>query len=99
MRAFDVMHIATLACGLRDNSRCKMKAAGLTVDIDRLLLARIADSNALCAWFNTEDARHGKNRPQSCVRILTGNTINDKEKAVPFESGAAFDAKWRELNV
>ena len=43
---YPVDYIATLAVGLRDNSRIKLKAAGLKVDMKTLLIARIADNTA-----------------------------------------------------
>lgn len=89
--------IAKLACGLRDNSRIKMKAAGLEVDINRLLLAHIADNTAINTWFKTEDGQKGQNRPKSYVRILT-EKIDESKTARGFESSADFDAEWRRIN-
>lgn len=96
MKAFECLYIAKLVWGLRDTSRIKMKVSGLTVDIDRLLLARIADNTAINWWIQTEDARKGKNQPKSCVKALTGKS-DDASKAVPFESAEAFEKERERL--
>lgn len=74
-----------------------MKAAGLEVDINRLLLAHIADNTAINWWLKTEDAKNGKNQPKSMVRILT-EKIDESKQAKTFETSADFDAEWRRLN-
>ena len=90
-------YIATLAKGLRDNSRIKMKAVGLEVDLDRLLLAHIADNTAINVWLKTKDAEKGRNQPKSFVRVLT-DKIDDSKKAKQFETSADFDEEWRRIN-
>ena len=97
IRNLPVSYVATLAIGLRDNSRIKMKASGLEVDINRLLLAHIADSCAINVWFKTKDAEKGRNQPRSIVKILTGE-IDESKKAREFDSGADFDAAWRKIH-
>ena len=64
-------YIATLAIGLRDNSRIKLKLLGLRVDINMLLLAHIADNTAINVYAKTKDAKSGKNRPTSFVNLFT----------------------------
>jgi len=96
MRSFSCSLIAKLVYGLRDTSRIKMKMSGLTVDIDRLLLARIADNTAIGWWIHTEGARKGENQPKSCVQALTGK-VDDASKAVPFESAEAFEKERKRL--
>jgi hypothetical protein len=97
MRKFPLRYIATLANGLRDNSRIKMKASGLEADINRLLLAHIADNCAINVWTKTEDGQKGINQPKSFVKALT-EKIDDSKTAKGFISGADFDAAWREIN-
>lgn len=96
---YPVEYVATLAMGLRATSRIKMKASGLelSVDINTLLMAHIADNTAINVYFKTEDAKDGTNRPKSLVEALT--TKIDKSKvAKSFATGADFDAEWRRLN-
>lgn len=97
MRSMSCGFIATLANGLRDNSRIKMKAMGLECDVERLLLAHIADNTAINVWLKTKDAEKGENRPKSAVAILT-DKIDESKKAKPFNTSADFDQEWRRLN-
>lgn len=90
-----VEYAATLAAGLRDTSRIKLKASGLKVDTNTLLLARIADGVTLNVYAKTKDAKHGRNRPKSLVEALTKDENNNLRS---FESGAEFEAEWRRIN-
>ena len=93
MRDMDPGLIATLAVGLRSDSRIKMEANGLKVDSKTLLLAHIADNTAINTWFKTEDGQKNQNRPPSMLQILTGNM----QQEIGFDSGNEFEKKWREL--
>ena len=88
-----VLLIATLAQGLRSDSRIMMAINGLKVDVKTLLLAHIADSTAINTWFKTEDGQKGHNRPQSMLQLMTGNIPEN----VGCDSGEDFDEKWRKL--
>lgn len=90
-------YIATLAAGLRDNSRIKLKLYGLRVDIEMLLLAHIVDNTAINIYAKTKDAKKGINQPESFVELLTKKN-ETKKKAREFDSGADFDKEWRRLN-
>lgn len=72
MRGLSVSLLATLASGLREDSRIKRKLAGVTVTQDTLLLAMAVDRLNFLSWAKTEDARKGENRPKSVVEILLG---------------------------
>ena len=95
MYELPVFYVATLANGLRYDSRIKMAVNGLGVDIKTLLLAHIADNTAINWWLKTEDAQKGRNRPKSLVKLLTSKP---DEIAKGFDSGDEFIEKWRELN-
>lgn len=88
-----VMFVATLANGLRSDSRIMMAAAGLKVDIKTLLLAHIADNTAIEMWFHSEDGQKNQNRPPSMLKTLTG--IKTEEPG--FDSGEDFEKEWRKL--
>ena len=89
------LYIATLAKGLREDSRIIMLVNGLKVDMKTLLLAHIADNTAINVWFKTKDAEHGQNRPPSLARLFT---MKDSEKAKGFDDGDDFIEEWRRLN-
>lgn len=93
--SLDANYAAILADGLRDNSRIKMAAAGLKVDVNTLLLARIADAAALNVYAKTKDAAKGRNKPKSILEALTKEDRQDLRR---FTSGADFEAEWRRLN-
>ena len=97
MRRLSCAYVAILANGLRDDSRIKMKASGLEVPIDRLLLAHIADNTAINVWLKTKDGEKGKNQPKSIVKALT-EKIDESSLTRPFESSSDFDEEWRRLN-
>ena len=90
------IYIATLAIGLRDNSRVKLKLLGLRVDLEMLLLAHIVDNTAINIWAKTKDAKNNINRPQSFVELLSKKK-ESKEKAREFNSGEDFEKERRRL--
>lgn len=95
MYALSVDYAATLANGLRENSRIRLKANGLKVDVKTLLLAHIVDNTRLNVYAKTKDAQHGRNKPKSLVEALTREDIKEIRT---FSSGAEFEAEWRRLN-
>lgn len=64
---------ATLAAGLRENSRIKMKINGEKTDIQTMLLAALVDGVNTIAWMLSEDGRRGRNRPKSVVSHIRGD--------------------------
>ena len=83
-RSLPLKTVATLAAGLRDNSRIKTIAAGLPATQDILLLAAIADRvDALRYGFTDKE-------PPSLVKALFGE---DKKKndAMTFRSAKEFE--------
>lgn len=92
-----VEYVATLAIGLRNDSRIKVKLSGLEVDYKTLLLAHLVDNTAINWWMKTEDAQHGRNRPKSIVESLTIKK-DESKKLQTFKSGEDFEEKWRHLN-
>ena len=89
---------ATLAVGLRDDSRIKLKMSGMKVDFERHLLAALFDKvNWLC-WTKTENAQHGRNVPERILPLLLQDTPEKSEEEVQvFESPEAFDQEWQRL--
>lgn len=96
MMQLPVVYVATLALGLSDNSRIKLKASGLEMNCERILLAHIADNTAINAWLQSEDGRKGRNRPASMVKLLT-EKIDTSKQPRQFDSGADFDKEWERL--
>lgn len=96
--ALPVPLLAVLASGLRDDSRIKLKMAGLSGLPITAMIARAADDIALLLYSFTQDAADGKNQPQLFTDLMTGASgSTKKEKGTGFESAEAFDAAWRKL--
>lgn len=95
MRRLPVLYVATLAMGLRHNSRIMMAINGLKVDLYTLLLAHIADNTAINVYFKTKDAEKKRNQPKSLVKSLT---MDKSEIARGFDSGDDFIKEWNRLN-
>lgn len=86
---------AALSVGLRENSRVKMKIAGVEAGQDTLLLAAIVDRLSLLWWAKTKDAESGRNKPKSIFEQLTRRPEDEPEKKVTaFRSGKEFRAAW-----
>ena len=81
---------AVFSCGLRENSRIKLKMNNQLVSLEAMLLASISDRLGILAWFQSEDGQKGKNRPTAITPKLTRTQENPKE-TVAFESGEAFE--------
>lgn len=88
--------LATLAVGLRDNSRIKMKMRGERLTKTEMLLAAIVDRLSILVWHNTENGKQGINPPKSVLDALNGNEKADKEIQV-FDGGDAFDDEWERI--
>ena len=83
--------VASLACGLRANSRIILKMSGAKAPLETLLMALIADELGVLCWQNTEDGHKNRNRPKSVYESI----MKDEPKPTGFSTGAEFDA-WRE---
>lgn len=89
-------YVAILANGLREDSRIKMKANDLRLDIRTILLAHLVDNTAINVWMKSQDAQSNKNRPRSIVDILLHREKEDD--TMKFESGDDFMNMWRQIN-
>lgn len=87
--------VAIFACGLRSDSRIKMKINGMDVEPGQLLLAHIADNTRILAWQQTKDGQKGRNLPESLVGVMLGT--EEKKDVVTFETGQEFEGEWRRL--
>ena len=95
MRTLPVPLLATLASGLRENSRIRMKMAGARAPLNSLLLAAVADKLALLVWAQTRDGQAGRNRPRSLLGCLWES---EGKKAAGYGSAQEYEeAKARIL--
>lgn len=95
-KAYPLRLIATLAAGLRDDSRIKMRLAGCKVRPLFLLSAIMADALNILVWQNTADGHKGRNAPERIARVLLGEENPKKNNAV-FDSPEAFERRRKEI--
>ena len=93
------LSVAVFSCGLRDDSRIKMKLSGQSVPLDTLLLGTISDSLKTLVWFQTEDGQKGKNRPISIINLLTNKKekSQQQEDVIVFNSGEDFEQRRKRI--
>lgn len=90
-RGLSVRTLATLVVGLRDDSRTKLKLAGMPVDTNTLMLAAMVDHLAFLAWAQTENGAKGVNRPQSVVNSLLHAQEQRKTDCLSFDTADEFE--------
>lgn len=87
-RSLPLKLVATLAAGLRDNSRIKLRASGYPVALDTIILAAIADRlDALRYGLFKEDR---KATPFVVQLLGEQKTENENKKAMSFDSAEDF---------
>lgn len=69
-KGLSLKQVATLSCGLRDNSRIKMRLSDMKISTETLLVAACLDKLSFIAWSKTEEAQRNQNRPSSVVNAL-----------------------------
>ncbi|MBR2791526.1 MAG: hypothetical protein IKE12_02540 [Erysipelotrichaceae bacterium] len=81
---------ATLAVGLRANSRVKTKVAGLDVPVEFILLAGISDKLSIISWHITGEQ-------SSTPQLILPSLFNKEEpnSILAVQTGEDFDAAWR----
>ena len=89
-KALPARLIATLAAGLRANSRVKMEMSGAPLETLETLTAAVVDRLGVLVWMNSEDGRKNRNRPKSILESLA----QKETKETVFDSPEAFRAAW-----
>lgn len=91
--------VATLAAGLRENSRIKLRMAGIPCTIETMMLAMAVDRLSLLFWAKTEDGQKNRNRPESIYMRILGLNEKPENNVVAFANGCDFEAaRQRILN-
>lgn len=89
-RQLPLLKVAVFACGLRDDSRIKMKLSGQMVPLDTLLLAGVVDRLSLLVWMQSKDGQKGIKRPALLAPTLASNE-QSKTEFIAFSSGKEFE--------
>ena len=97
-RALPLDLAARLASGLGSDSRIMRALTGQTAATDDIFLAAILDRCSFLVWAQTEDAKKGKNRPESVLSKLLGVEDKHHTRGTSFANGEEFEkAKMRLL--
>ena len=86
--------MATLAAGLREDSRSAMSLSGMRVSPHDLLIAAAVDRLSLLVWSKTKDAEKGRKRPKSIVEAITKE---DNKEIITFASAEEFEEARRRI--
>lgn len=90
--------LSVFACGLREDSRIRMKINGADFSLDTIFLAGALDRLSLLLWMNSQDGQKNRNRPESLTeKLLNTGTEEKKDKVVGFENPEDFRSKWVEI--
>ncbi len=88
--ALPVPLLATLASGLGEDSRIKMKMAGFERLPMQYVIARMADEITLFRYSFADK----KETPKLITELMDMNRTPDRTKLAGFETGDAFLAEW-----
>ena len=95
IRAVPVITLARLSCGLRENSRIKMKLMGLPVSLDTLINAQILDELRWMHWRYTKDGAKNRNVPVRLTDVLLKK--KEENKPTGYASVEEFEKRRAEI--
>jgi len=95
-RALPATTLATLAAGLREGARIRMKLSGTKAPQNTLLLAACLDKLSFLAWAQTADGQAGRNRPVSVLELLLGKKERTGDVQA-FDTGEEFEAARQKI--
>lgn len=100
MDEYPASFVATLAVGLRDDSRIKMRLKDSKLTLEQGLLALILDALRINNWMHTKDAQKKRNMPKSLYRQLLGLEEAGEKKydLRHFDSLEEYEA-WHKANM
>lgn len=92
--ALPVPLMATLAAGLRDNSRIRMKMANITYIPMEVVVPRIADTlTAIGVGLSGKKAK----MPELLTDVMFAGKKKNDHPVTAFDSTESFDAAWAKL--
>jgi hypothetical protein len=94
-RALPVKTAATLACGLRQDSRISAAMQGSRYGFDIAFKAMALDYLALLWWSKTKDAENGTGHPASIYKKLF--TEEPDSEIMAFTTGESFMEAWEKI--
>lgn len=88
--------VATLCCGLPDNSRTKKKITKQKLTLIEMLLSLLVDGINIMIWQKTKDGAKGRNKPESLFRKLLDLDKKQKDELQSFTSVDDFEAWYKD---
>lgn len=85
--------VASLAVGLRSDSRIKIKLSGSKVSPDTMMMAAIIDRLNVLVWMQTKDGQHGRNQPKPLLRVFE----EPESDTISFLSGEDYEKERQRL--
>ena len=96
-RQLPALKVAVFACGLRENSRIKMKLSNQKITTEVMLLSSLSDILNLIWWSKTKDGQDNKNRPKSILQSIFGKV--EVKDIQGFASSEDFELKRNEILI
>ena len=94
VRALSLETVARLSCGLRDDSRIKLKLRNMKLPFETMLQIAILDDLHWLRWTKTKDAQKHRNAPKSLLAALDEE---EKETVTAFETPEEFEKRRAEI--
>lgn len=85
--------LATLAKGLKHDSRIKLKIANEEFSLDTMLLIGIYDRLTLLVYANSKDASKGRNKP----KLLMDQVKKKNDNYISFDSAEEFEETLKRI--
>lgn len=85
--------VASLAVGLRPDSRIKIKLSELKVSPEMMMMAAIVDRLTVLVWMQTKDGQHGRNPPKPLLSALE----KPESDTISFLSGEDYEKERQRL--
>jgi hypothetical protein len=97
-QALPVPLLATLAAGLRDDSRSKMSLSGRKATRTEALLAAAVDRLSRVAWLLSFVCPANGEPPKSVLSAILGERAPENGgAAMVFESPEAYEQEWKRI--
>ena len=86
--------VAIFSVGLRENSRIKMKMAGMKAPIETVMLATITDAINATMWAITGG---NKDKPPRFTELILEKEIKEDAQSVSFNTPESFEAVRKKI--
>lgn len=92
VKAVPVSTLARLSCGLRENSRIKLKMSGAKLPFETMVMIGILDELRWMKWSKTKDAQKNRKQPKSLL-----NQILNEDKVTSFATAEEFEKRLKAI--